>query len=148
MIKTANKYLGDKYVDGKAGGKPGSGIDASGLVIQACYGTGIDLPVNPSNRPKNAVPKLKGLGKLKHVDYQTSKTDPTDHPGVYRGDLIFFNTGSGAGHVAIYLGWDKIIQADPMTGKVDTSTIQTLIKPTKDGGKYGYTVAGVRRIFN
>lgn len=141
MIKTANKYLGDRYADGKAG-KPGSGIDASGLVIQSCYGTGIDLPVNPANRPKNAVPKLKSLGKFKHINYTTSKTDPTDHPGVCRGDLIFFNTGSGAGHVAIYLGWDKIIQADPMTGKVDTSTISKMLSRT------GWKVDSVRRVLH
>ena len=142
MIKTANKYLGDRYASGKAG-KPGAGIDASGLVIQACYGAGIDLPVNPANRHTNAVPQIMNLGKLKKIQYKESASDPTDHPGVFRGDLIFFQTETGnIGHVAIYLGWDKIVQADPEAGRVNTSTISKMLKHK------GWKVVGVRRVFH
>ena len=140
MIRTANKYLGDRYVNGKSGA-PGSGIDASGLVIQSCYGTGIDLPVNPSNRKPNAVPQIMSCGKLRSISYKNNPSDPTDHPGVFRGDLIFFQTETGnIGHVAIYLGWDKIIQADPESGRVNTSTISKMVK------NKGWKVVGVRRV--
>jgi cell wall-associated NlpC family hydrolase len=84
--------------------------------------------------------------KLKSIKWTTSSTNPSDHPGVMRGDLIFFYTsGSTIGHVAIYLGWDKIIHADRVNGSVTTSTIATL---TDQNGRYRYRVAGVRRVYN
>lgn len=147
LIKTANKYKGNRYVNGKSG-KPGAGVDASGLVIQACYGAGVDLwPISPATRPSNCVPRIMS-SRLKKITYKSIEGS-TDHPGVLRGDLIFFYTGRNTiGHVAIYLGWDKIVHASMVTGKVETSTISELVLPTSEGGKYGYTVAGVRRIFN
>jgi cell wall-associated NlpC family hydrolase len=136
--------MGDRYVNGKSGA-PGSGIDASGLVIQSCYGAGVDIwPVSPATRPSNCVPKIWGLSKLGYLNYTDNVKDLTDHPGIFRGDLIFFNTGGGVGHVAIYLGWDKIIHADMVTGRVGTSTISKLIDPK---GKYRYSVYGAKRIF-
>lgn len=142
LIKTAGRYKGNKYVNGRSGA-PGNGIDASGLVIQACYGAGVDLwPISPSTRPSNCVPKIMNskLGKRTYTD---------DHRYMIRGDLVFFYTGRNLiGHVAIYLGYGKILHASMVTGVVETSTIDELIKPVKDGGKYGYSVAGVRRIFN
>ena len=147
LIKTAGKYKGDHYVNGKSGA-PGKGIDASGLVIQACYGAGVDLwPISPATRPSNCVPRIKS-SRLRSITYK-SVEGSTDHPGVMRGDLIFFYTGNNVlGHVAIYLGWDKIIHASMVTGKVETSTISELTLPVNEGGRYGYKVAAVRRIFN
>lgn len=144
LIKTANKYLGDKYVNGHSGA-PGKGIDASGLVIQACYGAGVDLwPISPSTRTANCVPKLMDA-KLKTIKYTK------DHVNMTRGDLVFFVTVNNVyGHVAIYLGNGKIIHASLESGKVETSTIDALIKAAKNGGKYAYTESKiqVRRIFN
>ena len=142
LIKTANKYKGETYVNGRSGA-PGKGIDASGLVIQACYGAGVDLwPISPSTRPSNCVPKIMN-SKL------ASRTYTADHVNMNRGDLIFFYTGKNlVGHVAIYLGYGKIIHASMVTGYVENSTIDELIKPIEEGGQYGYSVAGVRRIFN
>ena len=142
LIKTANKYKGNKYVNGKSGA-PGSGIDASGLIIQACYGAGVDLwPISPSTRPSNCVPKIMS-SKLETRKYTN------DHVNINRGDLIFFYTGKNlVGHVAIYLGNDKILHASMVTGKVEDSTITELTKPASKGGKYCYTVAGARRIFH
>ena len=141
LIKTANKYKGDAYVNGRSGA-PGNGIDSSGLVIQACYGAGVDLwPISPSTRPDNCVPKIMS-SKLQ------SRTYTSDHRYINRGDLIFFNTGKNLiGHVAIYLGYGKIIHASMVTGRVEASTIDELIKPVAHGGQYGYTVAGCRRLF-
>lgn len=144
LITTANKYKGDKYVNGSSGA-PGKGIDASGLVIQSCYGAGVDLwPISPSTRPTNCVPKLMSA-KLANVTYTS------DHRNMTRGDLIFFETSKGVyGHVAIYLGLGKIIHASLATGKVETSTIDELIKPVSSGGKYGYPESTIKmkRIFN
>lgn len=142
LIKTANKYKGDKYVNGGSGA-PGKGIDASGLVIQACYGAGVDLwPISPSTRPSNCVPKIMS-SKLETRKYTAN------HVNINRGDLIFFYTGKNlVGHVAIYLGNDKILHASMVTGKVEDSTITELTKPASKGGKYCYTVAGAKRIFH
>ena len=77
-----------------------------------------------------------------------SRKYTSDHRNINRRDLIFFYTGGNTvGHVAIYLGYDKIIHASLVTGRVETSTITALTKKFADGGKYGYTVAGCRRIF-
>lgn len=144
LIKTANKFKGDKYVNGNSGA-PGKGIDASGLVIQACYGAGVDLwPISPSTRPSNCVPKLMS-SKLKTIKYTS------DHANMTRGDLIFFETVEDYyGHVAIYLGYGKIIHASPVTEKVEISTIDDTSKALSD--KYKNTKVSktiqVRRIFN
>ncbi|MBU5337342.1 SH3 domain-containing protein [Intestinibacter bartlettii] len=46
MISRAYDYLGTEYIVG-ASGKPGQGVDCSGLVMQALYATGINpLPVS------------------------------------------------------------------------------------------------------
>ena len=144
LIKTANKYKGDSYINMKSGA-PGNGIDASGLVIQACYGAGVDLwPISPSTRPYNCVPKIMD-SKLATIKYTS------DHYYMSRGDLIFFQISDGSyGHVAIYTGLGKIVHASPVTGKVENSTLEELIKPVEEGGKYGYpeSTIKVRRIFN
>lgn len=143
LIKTANKYMGDKYVQGKSGA-PGKGIDESGLIMQACYGAGVDLwPISPSTRPYNCLPKIMG-SKLKKITYKKAAEGSNDYTTMTRGDLIFFSKTKGGTptHAAIYTGLGGIIHADPAKGKVKTSTIRNL------EDKNGYYVVGVRRIFN
>jgi cell wall-associated NlpC family hydrolase len=143
LIKTANKYKGDKYVQGRSGA-PGKGIDESGLVMQACYGAGVDLwPISPSTRPYNCVPRIMN-SKLKKIAYPKPVGD--NYPGVNRGDLIFFATSKNGTptRVAIYTGWGKLLLADIDAGKVTTSTIKTL----EEREKNKLYVVGVRRIFN
>ena len=147
LIKTAKKYMGDKYVQSKSGA-PGKGIDESGLVMQACYGAGVDLwPISPSTRPYNCVPDIMD-SKLKKITFK-EPDDPNDnnYTTMTRGDLIFFASSKNGTpiHVAIYTGWGGIIHADPVKGKVNTSTIRTL---EDQKGSYKYYVVGVRRIFN
>ena len=144
LIKTANKYKGDKYVPGRAGA-PGYGIDDGGLVIQACYGGGIDLwPVSPSTRNTNAAPAIMSAKLEKITNYGTPVEG--NFPNVYRGDLIFFYTGqNNVGHVAIYLGLGKVIHASSVTNKVETTTLLSLISKK---GKYKYKIAGVRRVYH
>ncbi len=105
MIKTAKKYLGDPYVVCRSR-KPGKGVDCSGLVMQACYGAGVDLwPSNPWRHKKKKyeyesryIAKMK---TLKTVKWKNRK----------KGDLIFYSRGGRVMHVAIYIGHGKIIHS-------------------------------------
>ena len=130
MIKTAYKYLGDPYVVCRSGA-PGKGLDCSGLVMQACYGAGVDLW--PSNPARHRLPayeyesrNIAKMKNLKTVSYKNRK----------RGDLIFYSAGGRVIHVAIYLGKNKIIHSAP--GGVRVSSVKY---------KYG-KVSKVKRIFN
>ena len=148
LIKTANKYKGTRYAQSKSGA-PGKGIDESGLVMQACYGAGVDLwPVSPATRPYNCVPKIRdsALGKISNPG-QTDSANPNNYVNLYRGDLVFFSTSKGGTpiHVAIYTGLGGIIHADPIKGSVGNSTIAKLTDPD---GDYRYYIVAGRRIFN
>lgn len=146
LITTAKKYKGDKYVQSRSGA-PGKGIDESGLVMQSCYGAGVDLwPISPSTRPYNCVPKIMS-SKLKKINYVPAAEGSNNYTTMTRGDLIFFASKKNGTpiHVAIYLGLGDIIHADPVKGNVNISTIRKL---EDQNGSYKYYVVGVRRIFN
>ena len=146
LIKTAKKYKGDKYAQSKSGA-PGKGIDESGLIMQACYGAGVDLwPISPSTRPYNCLPKIMA-SKFKKITYKAAAEGSNDYVGMNKGDLIFFSKSKNGTptHAAIYLGLGDIIHADPVKGNVNISTIRAL--EDRDGS-YKYYVVGVRRIFN
>ena len=107
MISTAYSYLGTRYVIGAASA-PATGIDCSGLVMQALYSAGLDPePVNPIRHSKPGFEyESRNMWNLpmKKVPYEERR----------RGDLIFYNGSSGfINHVAIYLGNDKVIEAWP-----------------------------------
>ena len=107
MIDTAYSYLNTEYIIG-ASGKPGTGVDCSGLVMQALYSAGIDPdPVSPIRHSKPGYEyESRNLWNLpmKHVSYSERQ----------RGDLIFYKNSSGTIiHVAIYLGNDKVIESWP-----------------------------------
>ena len=106
MISTAKSYLGTEYVVGAAG-VPGSGIDCSGLVMQAMYSVGIDpSPISVTRHTQPGYEyESRNLWKL-----PTLKT--VSKPK--RGDLVFYKNSSGTIiHVAIYLGNDKVIESWP-----------------------------------
>lgn len=107
MISTAYEYLGTKYVIGAAGA-PGTGIDCSGLAMQALYSAGIDPePVNPIRHSRPGYEyESRNMWNLpmKKVSYSQRQ----------RGDLIFYSNSRGVIiHVAIYLGNDQVIEAWP-----------------------------------
>lgn len=108
MISTAYSYLETPYVIG-ASGPPGTGIDCSGLVMQALYSAGIDTsPINPVRHAKPGYEyesrNMWKSSKFKHIPYSQRK----------RGDLIFYQNSSGVViHVAIYLGNNKVIESWP-----------------------------------
>ncbi len=102
MIKTAYKYKGTRYV-WCAAAKPGQGVDCAGLVIQSLYAAGIDpLPqgshVYALKKNERTTARLWKNKKLRHVRYSQRR----------RGDIIYYR-----GHVSIYLGRNKMIEALP-----------------------------------
>ena len=106
MIKTAESYLGTEYVVGAAG-VPGSGIDCSGLVMQAMYSIGIDpAPVSVTRHTQPGYEfESRNLWNL-----PTLKTVSTPK----RGDLVFYQNSKGTIiHVAIYLGDNRVIESWP-----------------------------------
>ena len=131
MIDTAMSYLGTEYIVGAAG-EPGTGIDCSGLVMQAMYSVGIDpAPVSVVRHTKPGYEfesrNLFKMKTLKHVKYSERK----------RGDLIFYSDFKGTIiHVAIYLGDDKVIESWPE---------KVVIWPIKNSQRS--RIAGVARIF-
>ena len=130
MISTAYSYMGTRYVIGAAGA-PGTGIDCSGLVMQALYSAGIDpAPVSPIRHSKPGYEyESRNMWNLpmKKVPYAERK----------RGDLIFYQGSSGAiNHVAIYLGNDKVIESWPT---------KVVIWPIKNSHRS--TIKGVMRPF-
>ena len=107
------------------------------LVMQACYGAGVDLwPSNPHRHRYGAARyewESREIAKhtnLKTVSYKNRK----------RGDLIFFCNSRGTIiHVAIYLGNNKIINSTTVGGHVVVTGM--------GNGAYG-RVCKVKRIFN
>jgi peptidoglycan DL-endopeptidase CwlO len=85
----ALRYLGVRYV---WGGASPSGFDCSGLVMYVYEQLGISLP--------------------HYTVAQWNATEPVSSPAP--GDLVFFN---GLGHVGIYIGGGKFVDA-PHTGSV------------------------------
>ena len=131
MIDTAYKYKGDPYIVGRSG-KPGKGVDCSGIVMQACYGAGVDLW--PSNPSRHRLPKyeyesryIARMKTLKTVSWKRAK----------RGDLIFYSKRGIVIHVAIYLGKGRIIHSWPGHVMVSSAT----------NGRWG-KISKVKRIFN
>lgn len=113
VVNYALKFLGVPYV---WGGSSPSGFDCSGLVMYAYAHFGINLPRTSQEQFKVGTSVSKS--KLK------------------AGDLLFFE-GNPPGHVGMYIGDGKYIQA-PKTGDV--------VKVSLLSGRNDYT--GARRIAN
>lgn len=131
MINTAMSYVGTEYIVGAAG-KPGQGIDCSGLVMQSMYSVGIDpSPISVVRHSKPGYEyesrNLFKLPTLKHVKYENRK----------RGDLIFYKDSKGTIiHVAIYLGNDQVVESWPE---------KVVVWPIKNSHRA--RIAGVARVF-
>lgn len=131
MIDRAYDYLGDPYVVCRSG-KPGAGVDCSGLVMQAGYAAGVDF--YPSTPYRHTFPayeyesrEIWKLRTLKTVSWANRQ----------RGDLIFYANRNGiVTHIAIYLGNNKIIHSWP--GGVRVSNVYG----------WGNHIKGVKRVFN
>lgn len=102
MITTAIRYVGTTPYVWDYSCAPGIGVDCSGLVMQALYATGMDLsPMNPwdhyytpgHDQYANDIRNNPRFAKVSFSDRQP-------------GDLILTK-----GHVSIYIGGDRIIEA-------------------------------------
>lgn len=102
FIQRAYDYLGTKYVWDYACA-PGVGVDCSGLVNHCFYAVGMDTIYNPYLHMYD--PWQDHNAENMRVDTRLMSVPIKDRR---RGDLIFYK-----GHVAIYLGNDKIIHAIP-----------------------------------
>lgn len=106
MIARAYDYLGTSYIIG-ASGAPGTGVDCSGLAMQALYAAGIDMsPINPVRHSSPGYEyesaNMWASPKFKHVSLAERQ----------RGDLIFYQNSRGTViHVAIYLGNNQVIES-------------------------------------
>lgn len=96
IVQTARKYLGVPYQWG--GTNPKTGLDCSGLLQLVAKQNGINIP---------------------RTTYQQFKTGtPISKNQLQPGDAVFFEPGSsGPGHVGIYIGGGKYLDA-PHTGTV------------------------------
>ena len=129
MINRAYDYLGSDYVVG-ASGTPKQGADCSGLVMQALYAAGIEMPgINPVTHSwaghEYESRNIWERGVFKKISYSNKK----------RGDLIFYKDSRGiVNHVAIYLGDGKVIESWP--NKVRVAKVNH------------HAIKGVMRVFN
>ena len=102
-VSIAYQYLGVPYV---YGGASPSGFDCSGFTMYVYNQLGISLPHGASDQ----------YALSTHVT--TAERAP--------GDLVFFNTsGSGIGHVGIYLGGGQFIHASSSRGVIISSLYES-----------------------
>ncbi len=131
FIDTAKEYLGTPYVVGAAG-KPGEGVDCSGLILQCLYAIGIYPdgldPVQHSTLEEYNSRLMWADKKFKKVSYSELEA----------GDLVFYRRpwSNKVCHAAIYLGENKCIEA--LKDKVE---ILPLDKAYND-----YAIMGYKRV--
>lgn len=104
LVKYAHSYIGVPYL---YGGITSNGIDCSAFVQQVYAQIGISLPRTSAQQ---------------YEDYRFIMVNKTQ---LETGDLIFFKKSkySSVGHVAIYLGNNKIIHSSKHEGGVYISSI-------------------------
>ncbi len=109
FVNRAYQYLGTPY-RWNWSHSPGSGVDCIGLVYQCAYATGMSMgeynPYNhwvtgPNGWHSHDANNVWNNGKIQRLPVSSRQ----------RGDLVFW-----PGHVAIYIGGDRIIEAWPGTG--------------------------------
>lgn len=108
FIGRAWDYIGTPYVWNYSDA-PGVGVDCIGLVYQCAYACGMDLGefnpydhwiTGPNGWHSHDANNMWNYGSIQRLSLGSRQ----------RGDLIFWR-----GHVAIYLGGDRIIEAYPGT---------------------------------
>lgn len=106
MVTRAMEYLGTRYIWDYSSA-PGVGVDCAGLVMQALYADGMDLaPFDPWDHYHTPghdqyANGMWNSGRFLHVSTNNLQV----------GDLICY-----PGHIAIYIGGSKIIEAFPRAG--------------------------------
>lgn len=122
-MATAGRYVGTPYV---WGGMGPSGFDCSGLVAYSLDNLGV-----------------RNVPRTSEEQYRWTEKVPPD--ALQAGDLVFMNFPgeSSPGHVMIYAGGGRVIQAPAPGGYVE----EVKFKPQPDGStEWGGTVVGYGRI--
>lgn len=105
-VTRAMEYLGTRYIWDYACA-PGVGVDCAGLVLQSLYAVGMDLsPMNPWDHyhtpgHDHYANDMRASSRFQKVSFANRQV----------GDLILT-----AGHVSIYIGGNRIIEAYPGAG--------------------------------
>lgn len=123
LVAAAGRYVGTPYV---WGGMGPSGFDCSGLVAYSLDNLG-----------------LRNVPRTSEEQYRWAEKVPPD--ALQAGDLVFMNFPgeSSPGHVMIYAGDGRVIQAPAPGGYVE----EVKFKPQPDGStEWGGTVVGYGRI--
>ncbi len=117
MIRFAQSCKGSPYTWGGAGWKNHrvAGYDCSGLVLQALYSAGLDP--QPITVVRHAEPTYR-TSRMLYADKRLQSVPLAQRR---RGDLIFWGNRQGVvRHVAIYLGGNRIIEANVSKYGADT----------------------------
>lgn len=125
FVLDARTFMGTPYRTGATGP---SAFDCSGYIYYILKGYGISTPRSSVQMSENS-----------------SWMYIADREDFQKGDLIFFkspNSGSGVGHVGIYLGEGYFIHC------TSSSRIRSVTISTINGGYYESRVKWGRRIFN
>ena len=103
IVTTAMSYVGNTPYVRDYSCAPGVGVDCSGLVMQALCAMGMDLsPMNPWDHyytpgHDHYANDIRNNDRFTHVSFESRRP----------GGLIMTN-----GHVSIYIGGDRIIEAN------------------------------------
>lgn len=114
-VTRAMEYLGTRYIWDYACA-PGVGVDCAGLVLQSLYAVGMDLsPMNPWDHyhtpgHDHYANDMRASSRFQKVSFANRQV----------GDLILT-----AGHVSIYIGGNRIIEAYPGAGVRTNSVYST-----------------------
>ena len=120
VVRTARRYLGVPYV---WGGESPRGFDCSGFVQWVFGRAGVAMP--RTAREQVAVGDAPFPGDLRP------------------GDLLFFWGGTGAQHVAIYVGGDSIVHASTRSRRVQ---IDRMFGTGMQRDWFGRRLIAVRRV--
>ena len=120
VVRTAKKYIGVRYV---LGGTTPRAFDCSGFVRWIFAQHGVRMP--------------------RTAKEQAAVGDAPVPGDLQPGDLLFFFGGSGAQHIAVYVGGDTIIHASSTAKRVRLDRFGgTRVRPTW----FGRRLIAVRRV--
>ena len=101
IVNYATQFVGNPYVWG--GSSLTDGADCSGFTMSVMANFGIGLPHNAAAQ--------SGCGT------------PVDLSEIQPGDLLFYSSGGGIGHVSIYMGGGQVVHASSSTTGIIISDI-------------------------
>ena len=101
VVNYALQFVGNPYVYG--GNSLTNGIDCSGFTQQILAHVGVSIPRTAASQ--------SGTGTAVSLD------------AIQPGDLLFYSSGSGIGHVSMYIGNGQVVHASNPTSGIIVSSI-------------------------